>query len=194
MGEDYEETVAPRYKGRKFLGAVDLVCYWFAKAWQALTTGRPRNALRCGRQAIRKGSNGQEILASIVANRYITEAWSDEPWTVDGAAVRVSLICFAMKVKTPCVLNRQARGDDPCRLDRREQRLNNAVVLGENAGSCFQGITKVGAFDVPGDAARGWIELPVNANNKRNSEVLRPLVNASDLTGRPSDRWIVDFG
>ena len=31
----------------------------------------------------------------------ISEAWSDEPWTIDGAAVRVSLACFAPPTFTP---------------------------------------------------------------------------------------------
>ncbi len=27
--------------------------------------------------------------------RPISDAWSDEPWVIDGAAVRVSLVCFS---------------------------------------------------------------------------------------------------
>ena len=34
-------------------------------------------------------------MQNILRDCRIFEAWSDEAWTVDGAAVRVSIICFA---------------------------------------------------------------------------------------------------
>ena len=37
------------------------------------------------------------MLDQIVQQGSIFDAWSDEPWVVEGAAVRVSLICFAGK-------------------------------------------------------------------------------------------------
>ena len=51
-------------------------------SWAWLTT----NSIRGGanRRALQAAVNGQPIF----------EAWSDEPWVIDGAAVRVSLICF----------------------------------------------------------------------------------------------------
>ncbi|WP_312722401.1 type IIL restriction-modification enzyme MmeI [Stutzerimonas kunmingensis] len=52
---------------------------------------------------------------------------------------------------------------------------------------------KKGQFDVAGDLARSWLPLP-NPNGKSNSHVLFPWVNGLDITRRPSDTWIVDFG
>ena len=43
--------------------------------------------------SIRGGAN-RKVLEPIAEAGAIFEAWSDEPWTVDGAAVRVSLVCF----------------------------------------------------------------------------------------------------
>jgi hypothetical protein len=103
LGEGYTETVREAYQSL-IPAAVDLVCYWCAKAWKALTTGRTERVGLVATQAIRKGSNRQ-ILGSIVADGTIYNAWSDEPWTVEGAAVRVSLICFAMKAQTPFSLD-----------------------------------------------------------------------------------------
>jgi type II restriction/modification system DNA methylase subunit YeeA len=34
----------------------------------------------------------------------------------------------------------------------------------------------------------------LNPNGLSNSQVIRPWVNGQDVTGRPSDTWIVDFG
>ena len=74
----------------------DLVCYWFEKAGQA--DRRPARRHRAGLVAtnsIRGGAN-RAVLDRIVRDGQsaIFEAWADEPWVVDGAAVRVSLVCF----------------------------------------------------------------------------------------------------
>lgn len=93
-----------------------------------------------------------------------------------------------------------------CRLDGREvvaiyadltagegARLTSARPLVENAQVCFQGSQKIGAFDLDGEIARSWLTLP-NPNNLPNVEVLKPCWNGLDLTRRPRDCWIVDFG
>lgn len=56
------------------------------------------------------------------------------------------------------------------------------------------GDTKGGAFDVPGELARQWLALPGNANGRPNADVLRPWANGMDVTRRPADTWIIDFG
>ena len=72
--------------------------------------------------------------------------------------------------------------------------LTQATSLSENRGVAFMGDTKGGAFDVAGDLARQWLALPTNANGRPNADVLRPWINGMDLTRRPSDTWIIDFG
>ena len=44
--------------------------------------------------SIRGGAN-RRALQSATEGRRIFDAWSDEPWVIDGAAVRVSLVCFS---------------------------------------------------------------------------------------------------
>src|SRR6266850_874953 len=56
------------------------------------------------------------------------------------------------------------------------------------------GDTKGGAFDVAGDLARQWLQLPLNPNGRPNSDVLRPWRNGMDMTRRARDMWIIDFG
>lgn len=125
----------------------------------------------------------------------IYDAWDDEPWVLDGAAVRVSLICFGT--------SEAPRG---VRLDGAQVlRINSDLTgagldltaahrLRENRGVAFMGDTKGGAFDIPGDLAREWLQLPLNPNGRPNSDVLRPWMNGMDLTRQPSGRWIIDFG
>jgi len=171
----------------------DLVTYWFANAWEGIKAGRHKRAGFVATNSIRGGAS-RRILDRISREGAIFEAWDDERWVVDGAAVRVSLICFARETPSEGV-----------RLDGRPvQRLNADLTesidltaaqrLGENRGIAFMGDTKGGAFDVPGDLARQWLQLPLNPNGRPNSDVLRPWLNGMDVTRKSSGRWIIDFG
>ena len=64
----------------------------------------------------------------------------------------------------------------------------------ENLGVAFMGETKGGAFDIDGRLARAWLAEPLNPNRRPNSDVLAPWVNGLDVTRRPQDVWIIDFG
>lgn len=72
--------------------------------------------------------------------------------------------------------------------------LTTARRLPENAGLVFMGDTKGGSFDIPGDTARAMLAAPVNPNGRPNSDVVRPWINSLDVTRRPRDMWIIDFG
>ncbi len=99
-------------------GGADLVCYWFAKAWDQMQAGLLTRAGLVATNSIRGGAN-REVLKPIVEGGRIFEAWGDEGWTVDGAAVRVSMVWQASPIGTPCRLRRFARGDHDWALTRR---------------------------------------------------------------------------
>ncbi len=71
--------------------------------------------------------------------------------------------------------------------------MTAATTLAANVGVSFQGTSKVGPFEVDAETALAWLRLP-NANGASNAEVVKPWVNGMDLTRRPSNTWIVDFG
>ena len=73
---------------------VDLVCYWFELARAQLKCGLANNVGLVATNSIRGGAN-REVLARIREEARIHDAWSDEEWTVEGAAVRVfvGLLC-----------------------------------------------------------------------------------------------------
>jgi type II restriction/modification system DNA methylase subunit YeeA len=170
----------------------DLVVYWFEKARAALQSKKARRMGLVATNSIRGGAN-RRILDRIVEENRIFEAWSDEGWVIEGAAVRVSLVCFS-------------NDDDPAWLDGRpvagihsdltsgSLNLTKAARLAENVGVAFMGDTKGGAFDVPGHIARSWLQAPVNPNGKTNAAVLKPWRNGMDVTRRARDMWIIDFG
>ena len=120
--------------------------------------------------SIRGGAN-RRILDRIVEDSRIFDAWSDEAWVVDGAAVRVSLICFGESTKVPAL---DGRSTSRINADLTDGTLDltKAKRLEENLGASFMGDTKGGAFDVPGKLARTWLQLPTNPNGRSNVEVL----------------------
>ena len=197
LGEDYVTRLRALYQGR-VPGGADLVIYWFGKARALIAAGQVTRAGLVATNSIRGGAN-RKVLERIAETGIIFEAWSDEPWINEGAAVRVSLVAFGPK------------GDSlEARLDGRrvgtihadltagsgvgdELNLTRAKPLRANLGVCFMGASKKGPFDIPGDLARHWLTLP-NPHGRPNADVLRPLWNGIDLTRRERDVWIIDFG
>src|SRR5205085_622217 len=71
--------------------------------------------------------------------------------------------------------------------------LTKASQLSENADLAFQGVKITGPFDIGGDIARQWLKEPLNPNNRANGDVLKRLLDIDDVTGRSTDRWVIDF-
>ncbi|MFZ4537569.1 type IIL restriction-modification enzyme MmeI, partial [Propionivibrio sp.] len=141
--------------------------------------------------SIRGGAN-QTVLSSICASTKIFNAWSDEAWINEGAAVRVSLVCFGGN--EGALLDGETVDSIHADLSTGDGlNLTQAKPLKENVGVCFMGASKKAPFDIEGEKARQWLKLP-NPNGLSNSAVVRPLCNAMNITRRPSDTWIVDFG
>ena len=199
LGEDYVSRVSSVYAGR-VSGAADLVCYWFEKAGRQIASGKAMRAGLVATNSIRGGANRRALQAAVNGQR-IFEAWSDEPWVIEGAAVRVSLICFGCSDDAWMV---EARLDgqpvDEIHTDLTARRgavgidLTGVQHLQENVNVAFRGDEKGGLFDVTGDQAREWLRLPANPNGRTNADVLKPWVNGMDMTRRPAGKWIVDFG
>ena len=199
LGEDYVSRMIATYAGRVPAGA-DLVCYWFDKAGQQIASGKAHRAGLVATNSIRGGAN-RRALAAATNNQRIYEAWSDEPWVIDGAAVRVSLVCFSRADDEAVASTRlddavvdEIYTDLTARRDGIGVDLTKARRLAENDGVAFVGDQKSGPFDVPGDLAREWLRLPANPNGRTNADVLKPWVNGMDLVRRPAGKWIVDFG
>ena len=199
LGEEYVSSLFRVYRGRVPAEA-DLVCYWLVKAGEQVEAGRAASVGLVSTNSIRNGANRRALEAAI-QNHPIFEAWSDEPWVTDGTAVRVSLTCFAPS-DGQLVPKRRLDGQEvdeiysdlTPRLGDTGVDLTTARHLPGNASVSFQGSTKAGSFDVPGDLARQWLQLPANANGRPNADVLKPWINGKDITGRPTGKWIIDFG
>ncbi len=194
LGDDYVERLRLRYDGY-VPGGADLVTYWFEKARTQIAAGQTQAAGLVATNSIRGGAN-RKVLERIVDTTRIFEAWSDEAWVNEGAAVRVSLLGFGPFFGV----------DRSSRLDGLEVaniyadltagegvNLTQAKRLAENASACFEGIKKYGPFDIPGETARAWLAAAGNPNGRPNADVLHPWINATDVVRNNSDTWVIDF-
>ena len=93
LSEEYVTRTLDAWKGRVPPEA-DLVCYWFVKAGEQVAAGATQRVGLVATNSIRGGANRRALQAP-TDGRPIFDAWADEPWVIDGAAVRVSLICFS---------------------------------------------------------------------------------------------------
>ncbi|MBO6805945.1 DNA methyltransferase [Thalassospira sp.] len=194
LGEEYVQELRRAYS-EWVPGGADLVCYWFAIADQILRVKGCEAAGFVATNSIRSGAN-RTVLRNICEQHSIYDAWSDEAWTVEGAAVRVSLVCFGAQNQNKLGVKLDGKPAAQIFSDLSAGNVDFTLAKPQklNDGIAFVATQKTGAFDIPGDLAREWLLLPKNPNGCANSDVVRPWANGQDVTRRPSDTWIIDFG
>jgi hypothetical protein len=191
LGDDYVDALRSVFAGR-LPGQSDLCCYWFEKARALIADRKVSRAGLLATQGIRGGAN-REVLKRIKESGDIFFAISDRDWILDGANVHISMVGFSGRDARPCAVV----------LDGSEvESINANLTTGSdtgasqvqtaNAGIGWIGVAQKADFD-PGAAAIDWLAEP-NVHGRPNSDVLRIVLNAMDLTRRPSFRWNVDFG
>jgi type II restriction/modification system DNA methylase subunit YeeA len=194
LGETYVDDIRRCYSGR-VPGFADLVCFWFAKANDQLTSLCASRVGFVATNSIRGGEN-RFVLEQLAESHRLFAAWDDEEWVVEGAAVRVSIVCFKSKFDQhddQIQLNGQfvshINVDLTSSLD-----LTVARRLSENAEVAFLGTKKGGPFNLAGELARAMLLAPTNPNGRKNTDVIRPRITGTDMVRRPKDEWIIDFG
>ena len=194
LGDAYTERLRAAYAGR-VPGGADLVCYWFERARVQIEQHGLGAAGLVATNSIR-GGKSRAVLDAIARTTRIYEAWSDEPWVNEGAAVRVSLVAFGLATQAA-----RLNGDEVAEVfadlsasatDAAGEDLGTATRINAS-GTAFIGTQKGGSFDVPGAIARAWLALP-NPHGESNAAVVFPWFNGLDVVRRPNDVWIVDFG
>jgi len=191
LGDAYVDTLFRQYDGRipRF---ADLCCYFFEKARAQIADDETKRAGLLATNSIRGGAN-REVLKRIKESGDLYMAWSDEPWILDGAAVRISIVGFDsgqehmrhLNDLLVTVINSDLTGGvDITGVDR----------LMENLGVGHFGTTKKGPFDIDAGTAQSMLSRPSNPNGRPNSDVVRPYANGYDVVRRPQNVWIIDFG
>jgi type II restriction/modification system DNA methylase subunit YeeA len=189
LGESYTGRVRHVYDGLPAF--TDFVCYWFDKSRQHILAGKATRAGLVATKAIAKNTN-LPVMQAIVRDLNIFEAFSNEPWALQGAAVRVALICFEPASANIAKLNgsivERINPDLTTGLD-----VTPAKAMRENRSASGLGIQNSGPLDIPGDQARLWLQMPSNPNGRSNSDALRPYANGDDVVSRSRDFWEIDF-
>ena len=196
-GRRVHRATAQALQGR-VPGGADFVCYWFDKARAQIAAGELQRAGLVATNSIRGGAS-RAVLEAIVRETRVFEAWSDKPMgqrRCGGAGVAPGIRSRgAASGLGPDGRQAQAVGADLSApsgaemvVDTRAHRQCELERYGVHSGT-----QKGGSFDVPGNQARAWLQLP-NVHGESNSAVLAPWINGLDITRRPRDFWIIDFG
>jgi type II restriction/modification system DNA methylase subunit YeeA len=191
LGDKYLDDLFSLYQ-KRVPHEADFVCYWFEKARQQIAKGKAKRAGLLATQGIRGGPN-RVVLERIKESGDIFWAQSDRDWILEGASVHVSMVGF------------DAGKESQRRLDGRvvpiinanltsDTDLTKAHKLPENSGICFMGMTRIGPFDITAEQAEAMVAAPLNPNGRPNSDVVRPWINARDITSRSRGMCIIDFG
>jgi type II restriction/modification system DNA methylase subunit YeeA len=212
LGNEYVKAARNIFKDRVHNGA-DLVCFWFARSFDKLNEQKCERFGLVATNSISGGAS-REILKPIFQNYFPIAVYRDEPWTVDGASVRVALIVVSKNPieENPTLDGAEVSGIYPD-LNSHEQSTNvdltKAERLSRNQKIAFQGVVprsslnkkdakKLGLpdadFAVSGSDARSILSAPRNPNGMTNREVIVPYIIAIDVVRRPMDRFIIDFG
>ena len=190
LGDDYVDAMFRVWDGRVPHEA-DLCCYWFEKARSQIEQGAAHRAGLLATQGIRGGRN-REVLNRIAETGALFWAQSDREWTLDGAAVQVSMVGFDNGSEPTRELDGLEVSEIFTNLRSGETDVTRARRLAENLGISFMGDTKGGPFDIPESRAKQFLASP-NPDGRPNSDVVRPWINGSDITRRSRHMWIIDF-
>ena len=191
LGDEYVDALFEVWADRVPREA-DLCCYWFEKARSQIEQGSTRRAGLLATQGIRGGRN-RVVLDRIAEGGAIFWAQSDREWTLDGAAVHVSMVGFDGGDEVNRELDGLEVSEIYTDLSSGETDVTKARQLKENRGVSFQGPVKVGKFDLSDSEARAMLRHP-NPDGRSNLEVVQPWMNGSDITGRSRNMWIINFG
>ena len=190
LGDEYASAVYDIY-GDRIPNSSDICCYWLEKARAYIEAGKAKRAGLLATQAIRF-QNSRPVLERIKHSGDIFTAYSDKDWVLDGANVHISIVCFDDGTEENRMLDgvevRSINADLASGLD-----LMQAKRIAENAGISFQGVTKLGNFEISQEVAHKMLRQ-YNAHGKPNSDVIKRWMNGRDLNQTPSNMWIIDFG
>ena len=186
----YVDDLFKLYEGR-IPAFADLVTYWHEKARAQVEAGKTQRVGLISTNSIRGGAN-RVVLDRIKQTGDIFMAWSDNPWVLAGAAVRISITGFAAQVDEQRMLDGLPvdviNSDLTASVD-----ITRAKNLLENTELCFMGPSPKAPFDISEELALTMLAA-VNASGKPNADVVLPVLSAVDIVQRARKEWTIDFG
>jgi SAM-dependent methyltransferase len=191
LGDNYVDKLYAAYSG-EVPASADLVSYWFAKARVLAKGERVAGVGFIATKSIGKGASNKPLSRLVTNTDFrIFSASRNEAWVVDGADVRVAIVC-AKRSPAKFELDGQSSGTINPDLTSGVD-ITEAKPLAENRNVVFQGTKLNGPFEIAGALARSMLSEPTNPNGKTNSAVVRRFAGNDDVTMRDCDAWVIDF-
>ncbi len=191
LGDEYTNNLYSVFGGR-LPNASDFCCYWLEKARDMIEKGVTKRAGLLATQGIR-GRDNRAVLQRIKQSGDIFMAYPDREWTLDGAAVHISIIGFDDGSET----QRMFDGTETSSSINADLTVGVDVTLArrlaENYGKSFEGPSPKAPFDITPELAAKMLAAPLNVNGRLNSDVVRPVMNARDITQRSRGMYTIDF-
>jgi type II restriction/modification system DNA methylase subunit YeeA len=190
LGDGYVDDLRGLYEGR-VPGGADLVTFWFERARTQIAAGHSKRAGLLATNSISMIGN-RPVLERILGTGGIFMAWSDRPWVLDGASVRVSMVGFDDGAQIEKTLDGKPVSVIHADLTA-EANVVSALPLAENQELCFVGIVKGGPFGLTELQAKAMLSAPLNPNGRPNSDVVKRILIGRDIVQRSRGGWLVDF-
>ena len=191
LTENYVRKLQTAWTGA-VAGTADLCVYWHEQARVQIEQQRASRVGMLATNSIRDGQN-RAVLDRILDSGNVFAAYADEPWTLDGAAVRISIVAQDNGGETTITLDGASVEAIDARLSTGTD-VSRAVRLPENFSVAYQGGKKNGAFDIDAELAAEMLQAPLNVNGRPNSDVIFPFITAHDLAQRSRGKLLIDFG
>ena len=134
------------------------------------------------------------MLERIKQSGDIFMAYPDREWMLDGAAVHISIVGFDNGSETERVFDGDIVDQGINSNLTVGADLSSALRLTENVGLSFEGPSPKAPFDISPELAARMLSEPLNVNSRPNSDVVRPVLNARDITQRARGMYTIDFG
>jgi type II restriction/modification system DNA methylase subunit YeeA len=191
LGDKYVDDLFALYESR-VKAESDLVVYWFEKTRALVQEKAVKRAGLLATQSIRGGAN-RAVLDRIAETANIFWAWSDRQWLLQGAAVHVAMVGFDDGSELSKMLDGRPVTEINSNLSS-GANTTQALTLPENKNLCFMGVTRIGEFVVDPSTADKMLREHLNVNGRHNSDVVKPWINAIDITRQRRGNFIIDFG
>ena len=192
LGDDYTDSLYKVYRGR-LPRTSDICCYWLENARKCIEGSLSQRVGLLATQGVR-GKDNRTVLERIKESGDIFMAYPDREWMLDGAAVHISIVGFDGGSEIERMFDGDlVQGEINANLTVGAD-LSSAKVLLENAGMSFEGPSPKAPFDITPQLAARMMAQPINVNGRPNADVVRPVLNARDITQRSRGAFTIDFG
>jgi hypothetical protein len=200
LGDGYVEALREAYGDLP--DGIDFVMYWWHRAAEAVASGRTLRAGLITTNSITQSINRPIITLALEHGVRIAWAVADHPWVDEHgrADVRVAMTMMTKEPGEARLLRVDATGTPIAeeRVPRLNADLSTYADVPTAAGQPLQsnlGISSTG-FMLGG---AGFVLEPAEAAellaaDPLHREIIRPYRDGKDLTARPKDRSVIDFG